>query len=232
MEKNLRRIKMTHTYQELSKFFEMPLEYLAKKLNYSDSNILALEGNEEKLKILYPDVYDNILSCVHNRDGRSPMEYARDLVSSWIFEDYIVQKFNSLGYSLYLSGKDKERVILSHSKIGSDSDVIFEYNNNKLNIEIMNDYSNYWPRYNTLDLRDNKFNKLLQTNSVLLAVSLINKTYSIIPINEELQYKYIPSHPPYGGKSAYQINLKNIKFYNFKIMDIIENLKDIMKRKK
>ena len=53
-----------------------------------------------------------------------------------------------------------------------------------------------------------------------------------IPINKELQYKYIPSHLPYGGKPAYQINLKNIKFYNFKIMDIIENLKDIMKRKK
>ena len=115
---------MTHTYKELSNFFEMRLELLAKKLNYSESNILVLEGNEEELKNLYPDVYANILSCVHNRDGRSPMEYARDLVSSWIFEDYMVQKFNSLGYKLYLSGKDKERVILSHSRVGSDSDVI------------------------------------------------------------------------------------------------------------
>lgn len=223
---------MTHTYQELSKFFEMPLESLAKKLNYSESNIFVLEGNEEKLKTLYPDVYENILSCVHNRDGRSPMEYARDLVSSWIFEDYMVQKFNGLGYNLHLSGKDKERVILSHSKVGSDSDVIFEYDNYKLNIEIMNDYSNYWERNKTLDLRDNKFNKLLQTSSVLLAISLINRTYSIIPINEELDYKYIPFHRPYGGKPAYQINLKSIKFYNFKIVDIIENLKEIIKRKK
>lgn len=223
---------MTHTYKELTKFFELPLEYLAKKLNYSESNILVLEGNEEKLKTLYPDVYANILSCVHNRDGRSPMEYARDLVSSWLFEDFMVQKFNSLGYNLYLSGKDKERVILANSKVGSDSDVIFEYDNLKLNIEIMNDYTNYWQRYNTLELRDNKFNKLLQTNSVLLAISLINRTYSIISINKELDYKYIPSHDHYGGKPAYQINLKSIKFYNFKIADIIENLKDIIKRKK
>lgn len=223
---------MTHTYKELSNFFNMRLELLAKKLNYNESNILVLEGNEKDLKDLYPDVYANILSCVHNRDGRSPMEYARDLVSSWIFEDYMVQKFHSLGYNLYLSGKDKERVILPHSKVGSDSDVIFEYDNHKLNIEIMNDYSNYWERYNTLDLRDNKFDKLLQTNSVLLAVSLINRTYSLIPINEELEYRYIPYHRPYGGKPAYQISLKDIKFYNFKIDDIIENLKDIIKRKK
>ncbi|MBR2908898.1 MAG: hypothetical protein IKC11_00945 [Clostridia bacterium] len=223
---------MTHTYKELSNFFEMRLELLAKKLNYSKSNILVLEGNEEELKNLYPDVYANILSCIHNRDGRSPMEYARDLVSSWIFEDYMVQKFHSLGYNLYLSGKDKERVILPNSKVGSDSDVIFKYDNHELNIEIMNDYSNYWERYNTLDLRDNKFDKLLQTNSVLLAVSLINRTYSLIPINEELEYRYIPYHKPYGGKPAYQINLKDIKFYNFKIDDIIENLKDIIKRKK
>ena len=103
MEKNLRRIKMTHTYKELSNFFEMRLELLAKKLNYSESNILVLEGNEEELKNLYPDVHANILSCIHNRDGRSPMEYARDLVSSWIFEDYMVQKFHSLGYNLYLT---------------------------------------------------------------------------------------------------------------------------------
>lgn len=232
MEKNLRRIKMTHTYRELSKFFAMPLENLAKKLNYSESNILILEGNEEKLKTLYPDVYQNILSCVHNRDGRTPMEYARDLVSSWIFEDYMVQKFNSLGYNLYLSGRDKERVILSHSKVGSDSDVIFEYDNDKLNIEIMNDYSNYWEKHNTLDLRDNKFKKLLQTKSVLLAVSLINKKYSIITINKELEYRYIPSHQPYGGKPAYQIDLSCIEFYNFKIFDIIEKLKEVMKRKK
>lgn len=223
---------MTHTYQELSKFFEMPLENLAKILNYSKANILVLEGNEEKLKILYPDVYDNILSCVHNRDGRTPMEYARDLVSSWIFEDFLVQKFNNLGYNLYLSGMDKERVILSHSKVGSDSDVIFEFDNYKLNIEIMNDYSSYWKRYQTLDLRDNKFNKLSQTNSVLLAISLIDKTYSIIPITKELDYEFIPFHHPYGGKPACRINLKNIRFYNFRIADIIENLKDIIKRKK
>lgn len=223
---------MTHTYQELSKFFKMPLENLAKKLNYSESNILVLEGNEEKLKTLYPNVYENILSCMHNRDNRSPIEYARDLVSSWIFEDYMVRKFNSLGYDLYLSGKDKERVILANSKVGSDCDVIFEYDNFKLNVEIMNDYSNYWEKYNTLDLRDNKFNKLLKTNSILLAISLINRTYSLISINESLDYKYIPCHQPYGGKPAYQINLKSIKFYNFKIVDIIEDLKKIIKSKK
>ena len=223
---------MTHTYTELCNFFEMPLEHLATNLNYSESNILVLEGNEQKLKTLYPQVYEDILSCIHNRDTRSPMEYARDLVSSWIFEDYLVHEFNTLGYNLYLSGKDKERVILPENKVGSDNDVIFEYDNFELKVEIMNDYSNYWQRSNTLDLRDNKFNKLLQTDSVLLAISLKSRTYAVIPINKDLEYKYIPSHRFYGYKPAYQINLKNIRFYKFDVADIIENLKDFIKQEK
>lgn len=222
---------MTNTYNELAKFFGMPLETLAKKIGYQESNILILKGDEENLKNFYPNIYQNILSCVHNRDGRSPIEYARDLVSSWLFEDFMVTKFKNLGYNLYLSGKDKDRTILPTNNVGSDCDVIFEFNNYSLNIEIINDYSNHWQKYKTLDLRDNKFNKLLQTNSVLLAVSLINKTYSLIPISKELPFKYIPSHRPYGGKAAYQISLKKISFNDFKIVDIIENLKMIIAKR-
>lgn len=223
---------MTNTYNELAKFFEMPLETLAKKIGYQESNIMILKGDEENLKKFYPNIYQNILSCVHNRDGRSPIEYARDLVSSWLFEDFMVTKFKNLGYNLYLSGKDKDRTILPTNNVGSDCDIVFEFNNYSLNIEIVNDYSNHWQQYKTLDLRDNKFNKLLQTNSVLLAISLINKTYSLIPISKELHFIYIPSHRPYGGKPAYQINLEEIIFNDFKIVDIIENLKMIIAKRK
>lgn len=59
----------------------------AKDLNYSESNTLILAGDEQTLKTKYPVVYANLLSYGHNKDGRTYMEYAQDLVASWIFED-------------------------------------------------------------------------------------------------------------------------------------------------
>ncbi len=230
MERNHRRFTLTHTYDELTKFFQMPLDKLAQKIKYDRSNILVLQGKERELKEEFSEIYDNILSCTHNRDNRTPMQYARDLVASWLFEDYIVSKFNELGYNLYLSGKDKERKILKNTKVGSDCDLIFEYNNRLYNIEVINDYSNYWKKNKKIDLRDFKFNKLLLTNSILLAISILDKTFTLIPIALNLNAKFIEFHFPYGGKPAYQIDINDIEFKEFKITNIINDLIKLIKK--
>ena len=86
----------------------------AKELGYKEENILILKGQENELKSQYSECYDNIQSCRHNRDTRTPMEYAQDLVASWIFEDYIVKKIqeNPL-LEILLAGADKKREILN-----------------------------------------------------------------------------------------------------------------------
>lgn len=221
---------MTHTYDELTKFFNMQLDRIALKINYENDNILILQSNEEELKERYPDIYNNIMSCTHNRDNRTPMQYARDLVASWLFEDYIVKKFNELGYELLLSGKDKERKILKNTKVGSDCDLLFKYNNKLYNVEIVNDYSNYWKRNKKIDLRDSKYAKLLSSKSILLAISILDKTYSLIPITEDLKVHFIKSHFPFGGKSAYQIDINNIEFKEFKVSNIISDLVKAIKK--
>lgn len=221
---------MTHTYDELKKFFNMQLDKLALNLNYKNDNILILQGNEQELKEKYPDIYNNILSCAHNRDNRTPMQYARDLVASWLYEDYIVKKFKELGYELCLSGKDKERRILNNTKVGSDCDLIFKHDNKLNNIEIVNDYSSYWKRNKKLDLRDSKYNKLISSRCILLAISISDKTYALIPITEDLKFVYIKSHLPFGGKPAYQIDIKNIEFKEFKVSNIIDDLLMIIQK--
>ena len=215
---------MTKTYNGLTNFFNMHLDVLARKLEYSEDNILILQGNEEKLKTNYPETYRNLLSCVHNRDSRNLMEYARDLVASWIFEDFMVEKFNQLGYTLTLSGKDKNRKILPNTKVGSNSDTIFEYHGKQINLEIIADYGLYWERHKALDLRDDKFNKMLSENAVLLAISIIDKKFALIPINNSLSITKISCHVPYGYKPATRINLDNISFYDFNVSDIINQL--------
>lgn len=198
-------------------------------MDYRYDNILVLESNEKELKSLYSETYNNIISCVHNRDNRSPMDYARDLVSSWLFEDYIVGKFAELGYSLTLSGKDSGRKILMNIRVGSNSDSIFKYNGEKINIEVINDYTGFWNKYKTIHLRDSKFNKLLSEKSILLAISITNKTFALIPITKKTKSNYIKSHFPYGGKPAYEIIIEE-KFKEFSVSNIIKELLKYIKK--
>ena len=79
-------------YSDLPNFLGENLTQIAEELKYSDANIAVLEGKIELLKSNFPQVLKNIQSCIHNRDRRTPLEYAQDLVASWIFEDYIVKK--------------------------------------------------------------------------------------------------------------------------------------------
>ena len=81
----------------------------AKELGYKEENILILKGQENELKSQYSECYDNIQSCRHNRDTRTPMEYAQDLVASWIFEDSLVKEMNKVGCQMFLSGAEQTR---------------------------------------------------------------------------------------------------------------------------
>lgn len=226
-EKNQQN-NMAKTYHELTNFFNMKLDVLAKKLKYSYDNILILQGNEDELKSKFPETYQNLLSCLHNMDNRKPIEYARDLVASWLFEDFMVEKFKQLGYSLILSGKDKNRKILPNIRVGSNSDTIFCYNDQNVNLEIITDFGKFWEKHKVLDLRDDKYNKMLSEKAILLAVSIIDKKFALIPISKSLKIERIPLHKPYGYKPATRIYLENISFYNFDVTDIISKLLSII----
>lgn len=99
----------SNIYEMLERFFDETMINIAKKMGYSEENIIILENNEEKLKRDYEDVYNNLKSCRHNRDGRTEMEYAQDLVCSWIFEDYLIYNLKLSGLNVELSGADFER---------------------------------------------------------------------------------------------------------------------------
>lgn len=213
-------------YLELSNFFENGLINEAKKFKYSNSNILILEGQESSLKTQYPAIYSNLISCNHNRDRRTIMEYAQDLVASWVFEDYLIEEFKKIGYILERSGADKNREILSNSKVSAASDCLLKHNGNSILIEIMSDYKGYWTKYNKVDLRDDKFNKLKILKSKFLGISVKDKLYFLLNFNNDINATYSPSHFAYGGKPVYSITLsKDI----LKPFDIENVAKDIIK---
>lgn len=219
---------MSRIFEKLSDFFPISLVNLAIKLKYSEDNILVLKGDEESLKTKYPETYANILSCEHEKDERTFMEYAKDLVSSWLFEDFLVAKFRQLGFTLTLSGNDKNRKILNQFTVSTNSDAVFEHGSKKMKIEIINDYTGFWAKNKCLHLRDRKFNKLLAEHAYLLAISIVEKTFFVLPINEGTENKYISSHKNYGGKPAYEIPI-TFGFKEFKISSIIKELLKYMR---
>lgn len=206
----------------LEDFFDETLINISRKLNYSDENILIISYKDEEIYKGYNDVIENLKSCNHNRDSRELLEYARELVFSWIFEDYILLNLSIFDLVVTLNGKDSERKILSTSKVKTDDDLEITYQGKKIHCEIVIDYGGYWSNRKTIELRDNKFKKMVDRSKnnleLLLGFDLKNKMYFLVNINQNTNATFIPFHYPFQ-KPAYSLkifkaDLKEFKFYN------------------
>lgn len=54
-------------------FFGMPLSQLARRYRYAEDNICILEGDIQKLREQFSETYENLCSCTHQADQRSPL---------------------------------------------------------------------------------------------------------------------------------------------------------------
>ncbi len=198
----------------------------AKAYCYPPSSISILEGDEIKLKREYPSVYNNLMSCNHNRDKRSPMEYGRDLVASWLFEDYLIEHLQCEGISVSRAGTDKNREVLPNTKVSASSDCLIIYNGRERFLEIMSDYTGYWTSRNKMELRDSKFSKMHESKSLFLGISAVDQKYLLLDMSKDFDIMLIPAYIPYGRKPAYTIKLSKdlLKDFNFRhIADDIKN---------
>lgn len=215
-------------FEGLSNFFGASLEDMAKRLNYNPANILILQNKEKELRLKFPETYTNLVSCKHNRDRRTVMQYAQDLIASWIIEDYILNEFKEVGEDLSLQGEDRDRTILSNDKVSASSDYVYKYDGGEIKIELMIDYKGYWIKYGKLDLRDEKYNKLNRERALLLAVSIKSKTYYLLDFRCHVPAKYLECHAPYGDKPVYSIDLLNFTPREFIVEGLVSHIKNIL----
>lgn len=211
----------------VSQLFGQGLEKHARKLGYAEDNILILAGDEAGLKARFPETYANLLSCRHQADRRSPLEYGQDLVVSWLFEDYlfVLLKQGARNFTIRRAGADRERKILAQAKVSATSDYELEYQSGaRRKLELMNDYAGYWAKNGRLDLRDSKYNKLRAENSLLLAIAVGERQFMVFDFATEVAANYIPQHPPYGFKPVYQLKIEKTAMEALKSDKIIEKL--------
>ncbi len=202
------------TFDHVTNVFGCPLDLVALQYGYSPENICILAGDEARLIREYPTAYSNVLSCAHHSDRRAPFEYAQDLVASWLIEDYYLGMLSQAGLTINLNGADRERKILRNTKTSTSCDFNVSYNGSSRRCELMNDYGGFWFQYSKLHLRDNKYEKLANDGALLLAISVSNNQFAFLDFSNRIPARYIASHRPYGGKSAYEIDIPNSYFSN------------------
>ena len=86
-------------YQNASQLLPKPVLAMAREVNYSKENYLILARRNKQLQKEFPQIWENIQGCAYCADGRAPIEYARDLVASWLVEDYFLHLLTELAMS-------------------------------------------------------------------------------------------------------------------------------------
>lgn len=212
-------------FSEYSKMFRQGIKAKAIELKYAEDNICILDGDINKLKQNFPKTYENLLSCVHNRDRRSPIEYGQDLVASWIFEDTLVEALTQEGLPTRLAGADCNRQILETSRVSSASDSIVSFGAQSRHLEIMCDYTGWWERTGHMELRDDKFQKLVREQALFIGVCTKSKKYILLDFRKPINAKYIAAHKPYGDKPAQSIQIDAPSLRRFAMPTLIPDLK-------
>lgn len=186
----------------------------AREYNYSKANYLILARRNKQLQKEFPQVWADIQSCVHCADGRQPIEYARDLVASWLIEDYFLHILLDAGYEIESAGTDKQRRILSQCQVGADCDFQVFLEGRKIQVEFLCDYTGYWKKNGHLDLRDEKYKKLRSQHAFGFGVDILGKQAILLDFRQDIPgTRKISSHKPFGGKPAYAVPCSGSLFF-------------------
>lgn len=137
-------------------------------------------------------------------DYRSIEELLEETVRAWIIEDIVLTKLDDAE----LNGSDAKRVFASSTaNVTTDPDICADGEN----VEVVADYGGYWIKNKSLEMRSNKFENM-SNDTIIIGVDVKNKQMFKIKKKNIVDYQYIDSYGPFGGKSVYSINLENVNF--------------------
>lgn len=142
------------------------------------------------------------------RDRRTGVEYASDLVIGWAAEDAVLLHLERSGVTAVLSGHDRYREFLPPLRISTQPDIFLTDSEGEGRmLELMNDWKKYWEKQDSLELRDNKFQKLCDEDALFVGLAPLSKKGLFLDLREhQSEWEHIPAHHPYGGKPAWSLS--------------------------
>ena len=149
----------------------------------------------------------------HIIDKRNKEEFIIGLILNRVIEIFITEYFKDKKYVLV--GSDKEE-LLTYKKTHYP-DLLSEIDNSLL--EVSSNYSLFAYNENEFALRNNKLPYLIdlsKNNKVqLIQVSIPNRMYQIININENTEYIIKKKLPAFGYKDCYCVFFKSNNWKSF-----------------
>lgn len=218
-------------FEALSNYFEKPLVDMAKDFGYDESNILILKGKEDELKNRFPDIYKSLDPKRHESGGRPPIEYGRNIVSSWLFEDYLLENLKNDSFTISLAGADKNRLILPPGKTSAKSDYVIKMSDGRMMaIELATDFTDYVYKNHILDLRDNKFPRLKKEGGLLLVVTICSSAqrYALIDFRNEIEAVSSEGHKNFDDKDVQTITIEQNLLHEFSFNNVKNKIIEVM----
>lgn len=204
---------------------DRPVFEAAQEYGYSEPNLLLLSGKDEELHLNFPAVYEDIQSCAHNADARSPMDYARDLVASWVVEDWFLRLLREADCEASAVGSDQCRNILPGCVVSSASDFQVRYQGQELRVELLCDYTGFWRKHGKIDLRDAKYQHLRKEKALVFGADALWQRAILLDMGEEIpDIVQVGSYKPYGGKPAVRVPCRDEEFFPLEASRLAERL--------
>lgn len=201
-------------YHNASQLLPKPVLAMSREFNYSKENYLILSRQSKQLQKEFKQTWENIQSCVYCADGREPIEYARDLVASWVVEDYFLHLLTEAGCQAAVAGADRNRAVLPCCQTGADCDFQVRLDGQTFHVEFLCDYTGYWRRTGHVDLRDGKYKKLRSQQALALGVDAQQRQAILLDFRQNVPgVRRVEAHKPYGGKPAYMVPCLEAEFF-------------------
>lgn len=143
------------------------------------------------------DRLNAVCNIPFNRDVRTPVEYAIDLIYGWLVEDIVYEFLLQNGFDVQKTGSDRNREFMSSGKIKSDLDLSVDGKP----FDVYFDAQGYWKKNNKIDIRESKWRELEKNQASIICVSA--QGFALIDYSSDHS---LESNAAWGGKKCVTIN--------------------------
>ncbi len=194
----------------MNKVLEKDLVQYVKNSNWAIKGLVV--------RLLQDNLTDNdskqladLLGDSHRKDHRTPEEMALNIALAWAVEDAIKDRLIKLGIKTENSGTDKTRGFGKY--VANIPDLVSKTASGEKYTEVVMGYTGR-ERTSGVALRDNKYENLLEYNSMLVGIDLYNEKMFVVT---DLKNKKVGEKAYNGGfgKMTRPLMLSDKDFFSY-----------------
>lgn len=192
------------------------------KATYPRSTQLVLDEEFHQLGVEFPGIMARLHSCSYNRDNRSIEEFAINVATSWVIEDFALTLVNYYtDIRMRLGGTDRDREFQRSRNITTAPDFIIKnYGGEDILVEFIVDNFGYYNKIGKFYLRDWKLDNLIKSSetkqTMIFSLNLKDKTFFLQDVRD-MRYRKTER----WGKPVNEVDI-DFKVYELNKENLIE----------